>query len=399
MIDDGPGYRTGICEPSIAIDPSAPNIVYAAAVLDEFYQSADSGKTWTASTMESPYGVWGDPCLVVDTTGRVYYFHLSDIDGTNWRSKNMLDRIVCQTKENYDAPFTEGSFTTPNGKKQDKEWAAVNPANGNVAMSWTQFDAYNDASPKCKSQILFVESADGGSSWSQPLSISEIRGDCLDDDETTEGAVPAYGINGSLHVCFSHEGNIYVVNKIEDTWETVKVAQQDAGWAQSYKGFSRANGMPVLVTDHCKTSPNYGRLYLLWGDQNTETGGEIYLCYSDDNGQNWSTPESIVAAKDNSDQFLPWLAVDPTSGYLYAVYYDREGLQGVSTNTTMAISRDGGQTWEHIQLNEKAFHPTDRTFMGDYNNISAFGGVVRPIWTEYESGVKSIWTYLYTETL
>jgi hypothetical protein len=31
--------------------------------------------------------------------------------------------------------------------------------------------------------------------------------------------------------------------------------------------------------------------------------------------------------------------------------------------------------------------------MGDYNHISAHGGIVRPIWTELRDGKKSIWTY------
>jgi len=36
--------------------------------------------------------------------------------------------------------------------------------------------------------------------------------------------------------------------------------------------------------------------------------------------------------------------------------------------------------------------------MGDYNHISAHGGVVRPIWTEMRGIKKSVWTYLHNET-
>jgi hypothetical protein len=46
-----------------------------------------------------PYGVWGDPCIITDGNGRVYYFHLSDPEGTNWSSDQILDRMVCQTKD------------------------------------------------------------------------------------------------------------------------------------------------------------------------------------------------------------------------------------------------------------------------------------------------------------
>jgi hypothetical protein len=32
--------------------------------------------------------------------------------------------------------------------------------------------------------------------------------------------------------------------------------------------------------------------------------------------------------------------------------------------------------------------------MGDYNNISAYNGMVRPIWTELHDGKLSVWTAL-----
>jgi hypothetical protein len=99
-----------------------------------------------------------------------------------------------------------------------------------------------------------------------------------------------------------------------------------------------------------------------------------------------------------ADQFLPWVTVDPISGYLYAVYYDRRGTEKDNeTNTYLSKSEDGGQTWVEQQINEAPFFPTSTTFMGDYNHISAFGGVIRPIWTEMNGLKKSVWTYLFNE--
>ena len=97
-IHEGPSFRSGICEPSISVDPSTPMNVYAASILDNFNQSTDGGVTWTQEKISSPYGVWGDPCIITDGNGRVYYFHLSDPEGTNWSSDQILDRMVCQTK-------------------------------------------------------------------------------------------------------------------------------------------------------------------------------------------------------------------------------------------------------------------------------------------------------------
>ena len=151
--------------------------------------------------------------------------------------------------------------------------------------------------------------------------------------------------------------------------------------------------MPVTVVDHCKDSPFYGRVYVCWGDQNKSLGGEIYFAFSDDRGKNWSEPRRISGGG-KSDQFLPWLTIDPTSGALFAVYYDRRETDApTETNTYLAQSTDGGAHWSELKINNAPFYPSDEFFMGDYNHISAHGGVIRPIWTELRDGKKSIWTY------
>ena len=82
-------------EPTIAISRSNPSIIVAGSILDRIYYTADSGITWKKSRLQSPYGVWGDPVIISDTKA-FYYFHLSDPDKKNWKSDNILDRIVCQ---------------------------------------------------------------------------------------------------------------------------------------------------------------------------------------------------------------------------------------------------------------------------------------------------------------
>jgi hypothetical protein len=37
----------------------------------------DGGFTWSKQALYSPWGVWGDPCIITDTSGRFFYFHLS----------------------------------------------------------------------------------------------------------------------------------------------------------------------------------------------------------------------------------------------------------------------------------------------------------------------------------
>lgn len=399
-IHEGPTYRSGICEPSISVDPSNTQNIYAGSILDNFYQSTDGGTTWTQEKIKSPYGVWGDPCLITDAQGRLYYFHLSDPEGTNWRSDKILDRMVCQSKLGPQGTFNKGTFTAVNGKKHDKEWAAIHPKTGTIALSWTQFDAYGSTDENCTSTILFSESSDQGQTWSEPVIITEQRGDCVDDDQTSEGAVPAYGPKNARYVGWALDNAIYFSRSLDgQQWEEFKVADQRAGWTQNYAGFNRSNGMPITVVDHCPTSPFYGRIYLCWGDKDERNGGEVWFSSSDDAGATWSRKEKVSPNGGSSDQFLPWLTVDPTTGILYAVYYDRRNTEKDNeTNTYISKSMDGGETWTEWRINSEPFYPSPTAFMGDYNHISAHGGVVRPIWTEMRGIKKSVWTYLHNET-
>ena len=164
-LPEGATYPDSQIEPSIAINPNNPKIMAAGSVLSDYYYSKNGGKTWKSKTLESPYGVFGDPVLMFDMKGRVYYFHLASYSKTTH-----LDRIVCQSAKKVCKKFDSGTFPTPNGKKvQDKQWTVINQETNEIYMTWTQFDAYDSANPKDSSIIVFSKSADQGATWSEPI--------------------------------------------------------------------------------------------------------------------------------------------------------------------------------------------------------------------------------------
>jgi len=66
-------------ETSICINPKNTQQMIAGANLNSFYNSSNSGNTWTRTPLtSSTLGVWGDPCLIIDTLGYFYFFHLSN---------------------------------------------------------------------------------------------------------------------------------------------------------------------------------------------------------------------------------------------------------------------------------------------------------------------------------
>ncbi len=132
-----------------------------------------------------------------------------------------------------------------------------------------------------------------------------------------------------------------------------------------------------------------------WSDQrNGEDDTDVFLMKSTDGGDTWSKAIRVNDDKKGKHQFFNWLSVDPVTGYVYVVFYDRRGLKGNATDVYLAYSKDGGETFTNVKVSESPFTPAEGIFFGDYNNISVYEGKVRPIWTRFENGKLSVWTAL-----
>jgi len=379
-------------EPSIMLNPKNPAQMMAASNLNNYFISKDTGRTWTIHTQTSSLGVWGDPVISVDTSGHFYYFHLSNPPNGNW-----IDRIVCQKTDDHGGSWTDGSFTGLNGKKaQDKHWCAIDRKNNNIYLTWTQFDKYGSENPQDRSIILFSKSTDQGISWSSPIKINQIDGDCIDSDNTVEGAVPAVGTEGQIYVSWAGPNGI-VFNKSYDqgnTWlaEEIKIDPMPSGWDYGVPGIYRANGLPVTACD-LSNGPNRGTIYVNWSDQrNGPNDTDIWLSKSTDEGLTWSAPVKVNNDPPGRHQFFTWMTVDQTTGYLYFIFYDRRNHSDNSTDVFLAISEDGGNTFINRKISESPFIPDENVFFGDYTNIIAHNGIVRPVWTRLNNAQLSILT-------
>lgn len=395
LIDEG--SFLGPCEPSIAMDPSNPDIIVAGAILDNVYRSADGGLTWMKSKLESPYGVYGDPVICADSNSVFYYSHLSNPGGRPFRDTAFLDRIVVQKSIDAGGTWNEGSFTFPRSPRdQDKQWMAIDPDSKNLYMSWTEFDLYNSRKPQDHSRILFSRSEDDGHSWSYPFAISQYEGNCLDDDQTTEGAVPAIGLDGEIYIAWSYDNNIYF-DRSEDgglTWldTDILISDQPGGWSYEIPGLMRCNGLPFTSVDRSK-GPFSGRIYVNWTDQrNGSNDTDVWISYSDDKGDTWSAPRRVNDDGPGKHQFLSAMEVDANNGFIYIVFYDRRAYSDNSTDVYLAWSENGGKDFSNVKINRESFMPERTVFFGDYNDIDVVAGRVRPIWTEFRDGKLQIWT-------
>jgi len=384
-------------EPSIIINPRDPKNIIAGVVLNRAIYTKDGGATWNETKLESPFGVYGDPALVADSKGDVYFFHLADPSREGRKNDAWLDRIVCQRSDDGGKTWNGGESIGHNPPKdQDKPWPAVHPRRQDVYVTWTQFDKYGDTTKACQSNIMFSMSANGGKKWSVPKQINQDPGDCIDDDFTAEGAVPAVSLDGKIFVAWSNREVIYLDRSFDggETWlsNDLALTKHVGGWAMKIPGLSRCNGMPVLMIDNSK-SPYQGSLYLVWADQrNGENDTDIWFMRSTNRGDYWSTPMRINQDGAGKQQFLPWMAVDQTTGYIYIVYYDRRNYDDLQTDVYVAYSTDGGINFKETKISEAPFVPSEKKFFGDYTNISAHKGIIAPIWTRMDNERTSVLT-------
>ncbi len=383
-------------EPSIEINPYNTDEIVVGANLNSYYYSHDGGFTWNEETLTSTYGVWGDPAIACDKNGDFYFFHLSNPNTGSW-----LDRIVCQKSTDAGQTLNNGSFTGLNGSKdQDKEWVSIDRSNNNIYLTWTQFDLYNSSNPDDKSNIMFSKSEDGGASWTAAITINETSGDCIDDDNTVEGAVPAVGSNGEVFVAWAGKktdgANAIMFDKSLDggnTWleNDIYVTDFIGGWNYAISGLDRCNGLPILKCDTSATSTN-GTLYINWTDQhNGSNDTDVWLIKSTDGGETWSERIRVNDDVAGKQQFLTWFDIDQTNGKLYFIFYDRRNYSDNQTDVYMAISEDGGTTFENIKISESPFNPS-ASFFGDYTNISVHNGKIAPIWARADGANLSLRT-------
>ncbi len=389
-----------VCEPSIAINPRNPLNIVATSAKDNVYVSNDGGKTWSNQKLTSAFGVYGAPVMVVDSKGTFYLLHLSDPTGEGSENEKSLDAIVCQVSSDGGKTWDGGNaigFNPP--KDQHKPWASVD-GKGNVHVAWTQFDKFASSDSTCQS-VIMLSSSSNGKKWTKPVQISNIPGDCLDDDNTVRGAVPGMSDDKKLYVAWSGRNKLYLDRSFDGggMWlsNDIVIADHPGGWSMEIPGHDRGNGMPVLIVDRSKAQSK-GLIYLLWADQrNGKDNTDIWFMRSNNFGDYWTTAMKIGGDENQKHQYMPRMTIDNTTGYLYVLYYDRSSYEDNQTDVYLAYSRDAGSTFKTVKVSDTPFTPDASSLFGEHLNIAAHKGTIMPIWTRMDDGKTSVWTAVIKE--
>ena len=393
-------------EVSIAINPKNPDNMIAASLQigrppkpragSYQYVTFDGGKTWTTVPTPNPGNlVQGDDVVVFSSDGVAYHVHLA-FDGIRQaRPQRAGNGMIVNVSKDGGKTWTNGTpainhvnTVTP---FEDKPGIVVDNATasrwkGNTYVAWTRFDVYGSSDPEHRSQIYFTRSTDQGQTFSMPFRISDTGGDCVDSDNTVEGAVPAVGPNGEVYIVWAGPLGLVFDKSLDGGLSFGKdkvIGNIPGGWDFSVRGLERANGMPNTAVD-LSIGPNKGTLYVNWIDaRNGDL--DVFLMSSRDGGETWSLPVRVNddKLKNGKEQFFTWMSVDPVDGSVNVVFYDRRDTSGALTGLTLARSVDGGKTFVNRKIDVPQFAPNPNVFFGDYGGISAHGGRVVPVFMHF----------------
>jgi hypothetical protein len=373
-------------EPSICVNPFNTEEIFIGANGNNFYKSTDGGYSWESSIPFSPNQIAGDPCILVDKDENIFYIHLTTMPG---------NKVLCQRKRKTTSTWSSGTTASNTNKDNDKEWAVIDQQNDIIYTSWTEFSTWGTTNPNDSSIIMISKSEDKGNTWSTPHRLSNDKGDGSGGNSSMHASMPAVGPNGEVYVTWmSPQGILFEKsNDFGETWQDRNTIISDlpSGWlSHNTPGIQVTPGFPVMDCDTSHTSTR-GNIYINWCDMR-DGNLDSWVVKSIDGGSTWSLPIKVNNDGTTRDQFFTWMKIDPVTGFVYFVFYDRRNYNNSNTDVYMAVSKDGCETFENFKISEEPFIPYSSVFFGHYNGISAYNNVVRPSWTRMDDGVLSLWT-------
>mgnify|MGYP003345448518 CR=1 FL=1 len=234
------------------------------------YVTHDAGVTWTdqgklPKPAANPSLVWtSDPVLAVNTsTGAFYYSGLCDPANTGATSAiGLIKGRFNGSTFTWGTPSIVRTVSTSTDFL-DKQWIAVNPANGKVFVSYTWFNAGGDE--------IDVQSADSSlTTWSSAVKVSLVG-----ENGNVQGSRPAVAPDGSLYVVYYLIGAVDVdylrvaksTNQGVSFGTPVNAVSFYANFGSGAPGFNRAQGIqfPSIAIER-SSGPHNGRIFLTWAE-------------------------------------------------------------------------------------------------------------------------------------
>lgn len=352
-----------------------------------YFYSFDWGKTWGGANWlaNNAFGR-GDPSTAFDASGNAYIESMAAPDLNSDANGYLIQKstnggVSWLSQVRGAGPLADG----------DKPMIAAD----NVSTSAYKNNLY------CawgSTHIQFNRSTNGGVSFSTPVVLPP---------NSSQGANVQTGPNGEVYLCFADYGNgPGPATDIEFLYSTDGGATLIGGVTFNFTGIRtnpdpdplfnniRVNDFPSMAIDK-STGPHSGRRYIVVaGKENGNGKAVIYLTYTDDNVHFSQLKE--ISIPNATQSWFPWIAVDDTNGDIYVDYYAFDTSTQWETNTYVAYSNDGGNTFSNQKVSDVS-HTTAVIpgyldgYTGDYIGIIAHGGKALAAWADDRSGTWQVY--------
>lgn len=395
-----PGFFS---EPSVAVNPLNPQqVVVAYQVPASIAYSTDAGVHWqhAANTAPKDFKVSGDVSVTFDNQGHAILCSIAfnklgtfNYWGHGTTTNGVFVRRSLDGGKTWDPTPTAVVLEQklPGIPFEDKPYIVADTSHGryagNLYVAWTRWSLVD-------SRVVLSRSTDDGKSWSTPIEIDRHPGLPRDDNGALEGFDGAVGADSTLYAVWSDGDNIQFTTSRDGgkSFARVKNILHTLPVMFAVQDFDRANGFPQIAVDPHRGNYKHAHLYVTWSDyRNGDI--DVFCARSVDGGKKWNAPVRVNddPIHDGADQFFQWLTVDPVTGAISIVFYDRRNdPENNKTLVTLARSTDGGESFQDYAWSQKPFVASQQDFMGDYSGIASWNNRVYGAWTEDTPEKKKI---------
>ncbi len=380
--------------------------------------SFDGGKSWTATLPNGflpgvtkytndpavagtgRYDYGGDPAVAFGPDGTAYFACFGYQGTSPYNVALLLSRSTdggrTWLKGGASEPLTQVAVWQGNGISKgstgqfpDHEQIHV-AADGTIYVTWAQFNGYGSHSP-----VYVATSRDGGRSFSlaQKVTSGSVRSDQDQRIVTDPRTGTAYltfdnsiqgGKGTALYVSTSTDkGASWSAPFRFGTFQNPVCLYPPYCFNISGAPFRGPGSYPVPAFD-----PTRKRLYVAYTDIVNGIAQGFITWASADDLTHWSAPTIIAPA--SGDRLNVELSIEPVSGRLDAMFYDRSWTGNTLVDVTYASSADGGDSWSALRVTKKGFDPSQygvpsgsgiRPFIGDYTGIVSLAKGAAMTWT------------------
>jgi Neuraminidase (sialidase) len=327
-----------------------------------------------------------DPGVAFDANGNAYYSYIIVYFGAGGGINGTAMAVARSTDGGKTWTATYFNPQTGSGQFDDKPMITVDTGSAHhnrIYVAWDHATG-SSSSDKNGNNVVLSYSDDGGATFSAPVNVSGP----FTGFTGGIGADPYVTADGTVHVAWQD----YAHGTISDA------ASTDGGQTFSQpQVIASVNGFEFDVAAEARRGalvyPScgaYGAALYCSYMNGSSAATTVYVAKSTDGGVNWTS----TAMPGSGDQFNQWLAVDPSNGSVNVAYYDTGTHGATSTLYTLARSTNGGSSYSASAI---ANAPTDESCCspsvnfgnqyGDYEGLAAYGGVVRPVWTDRRQAV------------